>query len=684
MDDQNRNLILATALSFLVILVWFFLFPPEEPPAETETAEETVEDAPGTARAPPAAEDGAAEADPVAEAEETTDYARVAIDTPRVSGSISLLGGRVDDIALRDYREEVDADSDIVQFLNPVDSAAPFYALYGWAPGGALGFDDVPGANTEWEVAEGDTLTTESPVTLRWENDAGIVFTRMIEIDENYMFSITQAIENTGEEEIRAAPYGIVARHGEPADLTNFFILHEGMIRAADGELTEDSYSNLRDYRLDEAEGAHTEIVDVESNGWIGFTDKYWMATLVPEPGSGFRAASKYVPSADIYQTETRHPTVSVAPGERAETRSMLFAGAKEWSTIRAYQNEGGIDRFLDAIDWGWFFFLTKPIFAMLYWVNGIIGNMGWSIIVLTFVIKAALLPLAWKSYVSMAKMKELQPEMEKIKERAGDDRQKLQQEMMTLYKEKKVNPAAGCLPILLQIPIFFSLYKVIFVTLELRHAPWIGWIRDLSAPDPSSIMNLFGIMPWGAPEPGSILSLVFIGVLPIFLGVSMWLQMRLNPTPPDKTQAMIFNWMPWVFMFVLGNFASGLVLYWIANNVITFSQQYMIMRINGQTPDLLGNIKTSLGVKKPATPAAAGAAAAAGESTAGAGSDDQPAAQGESSAQEAPSGDASPDTAGTAPSEGPGTPAPKSAAPRNTPPRPKSAKGRGKKRRKS
>ncbi len=670
MDDQNRNLILATALSFLVILVWFFVFPPDEPPAdaEFETADESAEEAPDTAPTPPAAEgdDAPSEADAAVTAEDTDAYGRVDIDTPRISGSISLLGGRIDDIALRDYREEVDEDSDIVQFLNPVGSAEPFYALYGWAPGGALDFDDVPGANTEWDVAEGDTLTTENPVTLRWENGAGIVFTRTLEIDENYMFSITQGIENTGDAEIRAAPYGIVARHGEPADLTNFFILHEGMIRAADGELTEDSYSNMTDYTLDEREGANTDAIDVESDGWVGFTDKYWMATLVPEPGSAFRAVSKYVPSADIYQTETRHPTMTVAPGERAETRSMLFAGAKEWSTIRAYQNEGGIDRFLDAIDWGWFFFLTKPIFAMLYWVNGIIGNMGWSIIVLTFVIKAALLPLAWKSYVSMAKMKELQPEMEKIKERAGDDRQKLQQEMMTLYKEKKVNPAAGCLPILLQIPIFFSLYKVIFVTLELRHAPWLGWIRDLSAPDPSSIMNLFGIMPWGAPEPGSILSLIFIGVLPIFLGVSMWLQMKLNPAPPDKTQAMIFNWMPWVFMFVLGNFASGLVLYWIANNVITFSQQYLIMRLNGQTPDLLGNIKTSLGFGKGATPATATAGAAKPATAPDPGDDDSTVSARDESAE--------PQT------EEPPDPTPP-ADPKPAPSKPR-GKGRGKKRR--
>mgnify|MGYP003633221495 FL=1 len=271
---------------------------------------------------------------------------------------------------------------------------------------------------------------------------------------------------------------------------------------------------------------------------------------------------------------------------------------------MRAYQNEGGISGFIEAIDWGWFFFFTKPIFAVLHWLNAQIGNMGLSIIALTFLLKALVLPLAYKSYVSMARMKELQPEMEVLKEKAGEDKQKLQQEMMKLYKEKKVNPAAGCLPIVIQIPIFFSLYKVIFVTLELRQAPFFGWLTDLSARDTSTLYNLFGLLPWGAPDPASILATVFIGILPILLGVSMWLQQKLNPTPADPTQAMIFAWMPWVFMFMLGNFASGLVVYWITNNLITFTQQFMIMRSHGHTPDLFGNIKSSF-KRKPTIAAA-------------------------------------------------------------------------------
>ena len=289
--------------------------------------------------------------------------------------------------------------------------------------------------------------------------------------------------------------------------------------------------------------------------------------------------------------------TLTIAPGETAESTTQLFAGAKEWDTIRDYQ-KNGIDRFVDAIDWGWFFFLTKPIFAALHFLHNLIGNMGVSIIVLTLGIKALLFPLAYKSYVSMAKMKELQPEMEKIKERAGDDRSKLQQEMMELYKKEKVNPASGCLPILLQIPIFFSLYKVIFVTIELRHANFFGPFNDLSSPDPTSIYNLFGALPWGAPDPGTLLATIFIGVLPILLGISMFLQQKLNPAPTDKTQAMIFAWMPWVFMFMLGSFASGLVVYWISNNTITFIQQYTIMRSQGYKPDILGNIKSGFGRK--------------------------------------------------------------------------------------
>ena len=597
MDDQNKNLLLATALSFIVILVWFVLFPPPEPVVDPNATAPTAT-APLT---PPVA--GAVDgAGPAPAADVAPEAARVGIETDRVSGSVSLLGGRLDDLSLKSYRETLDPGADIVRLLSPVGQPSAYYTLYGWAPGGALAYEDVPGPNTEWTLAEGTVLTTETPITLRWDNGKGLIFSRRIAVDDRYLFTITQSVENRSGAAVTLAPYGIVARHGLPTDLQNFFVLHEGVVGRVDGELQEIDYDEVAELPMLEREGARAEVRQAAVDGWIGFTDKYWMTTLIPEQGSPFTAVTKYVAGADIYQTETRLPAITVAPGETSSRESRLFAGAKQWETIREYESEGGIAGFIDSIDWGWFFFLTKPIFAVLHWLNVQIGNMGLAIIALTVILKAVVFPLSYKSYVSMARMKELQPEMEAIKERVGDDRQKMQMEMMKLYKEKKVNPAAGCLPILIQIPIFFSLYKVIFVTLELRHAPFFGWLTDLSAPDPSSIFNLFGLLPWAAPEPTSLMALIFIGILPILLGVSMWLQQKLNPMPTDPTQAMIFAWMPWVFMFMLGGFASGLVVYWIANNVITFVQQYAIMKSHGHTPDLFGNIKSGFKRKPVAT----------------------------------------------------------------------------------
>ena len=589
MDDQNKNLILATVLSFLVIMTWFVLFPPPEQtadpnaPATSESAEATD----GVAT-PTADTAGYSAASATTEPETTAvDAPRLTIDTPSLKGSLSLQGGRIDDLSLKNYRQTIQPDSDIVQLLRPVGSDAPYYALFGWAAGTGLTPDLVPGANTIWQGDAAATLTPESPVTLTWDNGAGLKFQRQISVDEDFMFTVTQSVENTGDGSVSLAPYGTLARHGEPDDVKNFFILHEGGIRMVDGELTETDYDEFEPAR-------DAEKVTVAATGWTGFTDHYWMTTLIPADGAGAKFRTFQNTRNTIFQTDATLSTLQIAPGETASVSTRLFAGAKEWETIRNYQNDEGVEGFLDSIDWGWFFFLTKPIFWLLHNLNAVIGNMGWSIIALTLIIKAILLPLAYKSYVSMAKMKELQPEMEKIKERAGDDRQVMQKEMMALYKKEKVNPASGCLPILLQIPIFFSLYKVIFVTLELRHAPWFGWIKDLSAPDPSSIYNLWGIFPWDGPEPGSILALIFIGILPLILGISMWLQQKLNPAPTDPTQQMIFAWMPWVFMFMLGSFASGLVVYWIANNMITFSQQYLIMRSQGYKPDVFGNIKSS------------------------------------------------------------------------------------------
>ncbi len=588
MDDQNKNLILATALSFAVILVWFVLFPPPEPEPQTALpGDQTVQtDAGVTPPTAPATSTG--QAAPVEEVK--PDTPRIAIDTPRLEGSVSLVGGRLDDLRLKDYRESIEDDAEIVQVLKAAGKPAAYYALYGWAPGAGLTLEDVPGANTEWAVESGDALGVGSPVTLVWDNGKGLTFRRTLSVDADFMFDVTQSVENASGAAVSLAPYGILARHGEPEGLKNFFILHEGVIAMADGQLAEIDYDDMTDFEIDPREGARAEVTQVTENGWIGFTDHYWMTTLIPAPGSAFKQAAKYDERRDIYQTETVLPTRTVADGQGVSVDSQLFAGAKEWSTIRDYQAVG-VDRFVDSIDWGWFFFLTKPIFWLLHEMNKLIGNMGVSIIALTLVIKAILFPLAYKSYVSMAKMKELQPQMEKLKESAGDDRQKLQQGMMELYKKEKVNPAAGCLPILLQIPIFFSLYKVIFVTIELRQAPFFGPFQDLSAPDPTSIVNFFGWLPWAGPEPGTLMATILIGILPLLLGISMFLQQKLNPAPTDPTQQMIFAWMPWVFMFMLGGFASGLVVYWIANNTITFTQQYFIMRSQGYKPDVFGNI---------------------------------------------------------------------------------------------
>ena len=588
MDDQNKNLILATALSFLVILVWFVLFPPPEAPVADPNAP-AIAQTEGVAAPSPAPGEDASSADPAAET------ARIAIANARLGGSIALTGGRIDELTMTRYAVSVNEGAEAVRLLKPLNAAHSYYATYGWAPGGALGFEDVPGATTPWQVVSGTVLETGAPVTLEWNNGKGLVFQRKIEIDDRYMFTVTQSVRNDGAEAARLAPYGLIARHGTPPDLENFFISHEGVIQMADGELLEADYGDLIDYPVSETERAPMQVQEVAESGWIGFGDKYWMTALIPAAGTPFRAVQKYFPARDVFQTETRYDPVTVEPGQSVEVTSRLFAGAKEWDALRSYEKDGGVPKFVDAIDWGWFFYLTKPIFMLLHWLNLQIGNMGWAILALTLILKALVLPLAYKSYVSMARMKELQPEMEAMKERVGDDRQKMQQEMMKLYRDKKVNPAAGCLPILIQIPIFFSLYKVIFVTIELRHAPFLWVFNDLSTPDPTSLFNLFGALPWAAPTPGSLLALIFIGILPILLGVSMWFQMKLNPAPTDPVQKQIFAWMPWVFMFILGGFASGLVIYWIANNIITFVQQYAIMRSHGHKPDLFGN----MGLKK-------------------------------------------------------------------------------------
>ena len=591
-DNDNKNLILAAVLSMLVVFAWqAFVVPPPPPPVEETAAE-------GQANVPAAAvEGGAVPSETVAKDGLSRDEAlaqspRLAIETSHLTGSIALTGGRLDDLHLVEYRETLKSGSDTVILLNPAGGPNPYFIDYGWRRTVDSDPGPLPNAKTKWTVESGDRLTASNPVVLAWDNGQGLIFRRKFALDPDYMFTVTQSVENTTGKNVSLAPYGVIARRGEP-DGVGFYILHEGAVGVFDGELSEVDYDEIRDAQVSQAERGPVQVTPVAENGWLGFTDKYWMSTLIPRPGQAFDAVYRMLNLGGIeeFRTEMRLPVISIAAGATGQSETRLFAGAKELQTLDAYEKDLGIVDFHKAIDWGWFYFLTNPLAWLLSWMNGLVGNMGVAIIALTLLVKAILFPLAYKSYVSMSKMKQLQPEMEKIKERVGDDRQKMQQEMMALYKKEKVNPASGCLPILLQIPIFFSLYKVLFVTIEMRHAPFVGWIKDLSAPDPTSFMNLFGLLPYEIP---GFLALFSIGVYPILMGVTMWMQQKLNPAPTDPTQKMIFAWMPWLFMFMLGQFASGLVIYWCANNIITFVQQYVIMRSQGVEIDLLGNIKSS------------------------------------------------------------------------------------------
>jgi len=600
MEDQNKNMILAIALSMAVIFGWAILFPPEPTQPELSTQLEALPEgtltppSAGGTNTPPALASG--ETTPPAATEAApVEAARIDVRTGRLSGSISLQGGRIDDLHLTDYDVTLGDDSETVVLLAPTDSANPYYAVWGWAGTASGNGGGTPNATTQWSLESGSTLTESTPITLKWENGAGLVFRRTISVDDQYMFDIEQSVENTTSESARLAPYGIIARHGEP-ETAGFYLLHEGVVRNSDGELEEIDYDDMPDFDVVPGDGP-VSVVDVVENGWIGFTDKYWMATMVPAPGQNFNSVAKYTASNDTYQTDMRLPAMDVAAGQTARMSTSLFAGAKVVEIIKGYEADRGIEGFVDSIDWGMFYFITKPMQSLLSWVHSIVGNMGFAIIGLTLIVKILLFPLAYKSAVSMAKMKKLQPEMAKLKERFGSDKQALQKETMAFYKKEGVNPAAGCLPIFIQIPIFFALYKVLFVTIEMRHAPFIWWINDLSAPDSSSWINLFGLLPYDVSWAPQIIS---IGLFPVLMGITMWMQQKLNPAPTEKTQAMVLAWMPWVFMFMLGGFASGLVIYWVANNTITFLQQYFIMLSQGVKPDVFGNIVAGF-KKKPA-----------------------------------------------------------------------------------
>ena len=580
-----RNIILSIVLSVTILLGFEFYYSArygEAPPENFQQGEQGR--APGEASTPSLAEaptQGAGrdtEIPPVpgsvvqpqapsavkSRADLLAASQRVTIKSPRLDGSISLTGARVDDLMLSDYHEEIDPSSPEIIILSPRGSNDAYFAEFGWV---AAAETEVPNADTVWK-ADRQTLTLENPVTLTWDNGQGLRFSRTYAIDENFLFSVTQRVENTSSQAVTLHPYGLISRHGTPK-LTGYVILHEGLLGVFDDTLKEVDYEEIRE--------AGT-IKQPTTGGWVGITDKYWLAALVPDQKSkvNTRFHHRLDGGADLYQVDFVGSGLDLAAGGSGEISNRLFVGAKEAKLMDAYEEKQGITRFDLAIDFGWLYFLTKPIFYALIIINDFIGNFGVSILVLTVFIKLAFFPLANKSYVAMSKMKKLQPEMIKLRDRFGDDKERLNQEMMALYKREKANPAAGCLPILIQIPVFFALYKVLFVTIEMRHAPFFGWIQDLSIPDPTSIFNLFGILPFTPPE------VLLIGVWPLVMGISMFLQQKLNPQPTDAMQAKIFMFLPILFTFLLARFPAGLVIYWAWNNTLSILQQWVIMRRMG------------------------------------------------------------------------------------------------------
>jgi len=581
--DNQRNLIIAVVLS-IVILIGFQVFGPTTTPVSqvevnqaTELAMEESGGAltglPPNAQIEPGTNTAQLAQEMLSQTVERGDalatVPRITINTARLHGSMSLVGARIDDLTLADYRETVDPDSPEVVLLSPPNAPSPYYADFGWSPVDAA--IPVPASDTLWE-ANVETLTVEQPVTLTWDNGAGLTFERVVAIDENYMFSVTQRVINDTNQAVALRPYGRVMRFGTP-DVLGFFILHEGPYGVFNGTLDEYDYGDLVD---------DSQIVADSTGGWLGFTDKYWMVALVPDQQTVIQAqfAHSAPVSRDQYYATYAADVMAVEPGGTVEITNHLFAGAKEVNVIDGYETALGIENFDLAIDWGWFYFLTRPVFTVLDYIHGMIGNFGVSILVFTLLIKLLFFPLANKSYKSMSRMKALQPQMTEIRERYKDDRQKINQAVMEMYKREKVNPASGCLPILLQIPVFFSLYKVLFVTIEMRHAPFFGWIQDLSAVDPTSVWNLFGLIPWTPQD--YLPAFMVLGAWPIIMGVTMFLQQKLNPAPTDPIQKRIIGAFPFVFTFLLSTFPAGLVVYWAWNNTLSILQQWVIMKRMG------------------------------------------------------------------------------------------------------
>ena len=555
--ENQKNLFLAIIISMAIIFGFQLLVPQPEraPVTEDNTAQESVSlDIQSTS--------SALLLDREQVLEETI---RVTFDNSKIKGSINLEGGIIDDLILEEYRETLDPTSDFITYLNPLGSQDAYYLDTGWvSPDSTI---ELPNNKSVWK-ADKSSIGINDPVKLTWQNSQNIIFEKIITLDEHYLFSVDQRVINNSGKSFDLYPFGLSKRQGLP-EMQNFFILHEGPLSVTDGVLEEYDYDDLKDQK---------KIKLNSVGGWIGMTDKYWQTAIISDQNEPIQQTYSYsfAENTDNFQTDLVGAKIVVGDGDNVSHNLKLFAGPKIVQVIEQYMDEYGVQEFDRSVDFGWFYFLTKPIFHVLEFIFGYVGNFGWSIVIFTLLMRICFFPLAQASFKSMAKMKKLGPELQRLKEQYGDDRAGMQKEMMALYKREKANPIAGCLPILLQIPVFFSLYKVLFVTIEMRHAPFIGWIHDLSAPDPLGLLTLFGFVDWNVP---GIFQLFNIGIWPILMGISMFLQQKLNPAPVDKMQAKIFMFLPIVFTFVLGGFAAGLVIYWTTNNILSMAQQYVIQR---------------------------------------------------------------------------------------------------------
>ena len=564
---DTRNIILATALSIGILLVWSVYFAP--PPVLNE---------PNTTELSKSSDSNEIDSDlglgsldesiDIIEENEIlsledsiADSDRIEINTPGISGSIRLNGLIIDDVTLKSYRETLDENSENIRFLSPLKTGEGHEVSFGWIQAKNSDFE-IPNRNTPWKLISGsNVLNLNNELIFEWKNKTGQIFQSTIKLDDEYLFKITQKITNNGANGIIVNNAAKITRESTPT-LSGMFILHEGLIGVLNEELEQIDYDDL----------AEDKVYNFDSqNGWLGFTDKYWLTALIPEQGKSFKGIFSYDKNYSAYFRS--QDSVIISAGDSYQTSNNIFIGAKEAEVIDAYQEEYNFYNFDLSIDWGWFYFLTKPLFYIIYYLFELTGNFGVAIIILTAMTRILFFPLANWSFVSMAKMKKLQPEMTRLKELHKDDRQQQQQALMALYKKEKVNPVSGCLPILIQIPFFFAIYKMLFVSLEMRHAPFFGWIQDLSAKDPTTIFNLFGLIPWDPP------SFMIIGVWPILMGLTMWIQQKLNPAPPDPIQARIFMFFPFFITILLSQFAAGLVIYWTTNNLLSIIQQWIITR---------------------------------------------------------------------------------------------------------